>query len=222
MINKSGSTIDSTLDRASCNTEDYDGDGDSNFAEQSKSLTKKPCPCDSKNSQLSWGYVPKATTFNLTNLDGTPKTNADTLGPYALFNPAKEKELIKLAWISEYDLSEMEDHLVMLRMNEQKKDSTKEISVIFSDELSQYLQTNGIDAKLKTVPSTFFCPKSCKNSPGEYACCDIETFHREWFEPGTDYSGLIGKCKTDAKACAILVDNHCAELQESKESGLIA
>lgn len=207
MISKSDKSITKSFDSHACSLEDYDGDGDSNFAEQSDNLVAHPCPCDNKNDATSWGYVPRNSTFNRT----------DNSGPYEIFDKSKyEDDLIKQNWISQEDFEEMEMQLESLK--QLAKGKQLKTSMIFSDALEHYKKKGAPD---KMVPSTFFCPKSCAKTSDSYKCCNLATFQKEWFKVGNNDFGLLGKCKTDPTVCSDKITKWCADRQEAKRKGKI-
>ena len=211
MTVKGGELGNDQLDRIACNTMDMDGDGDSNFQEESGTMTNRPCPCDDKNSDLGWGYKTKESTFTVKGITG----------PYELFDQKYEDELLERSWISAYDLEEMEMHLTMLKQRQESGSTFPvTVSMILSEDLQKYLRPN-IDERLKSTPSTFFCPLSCAGQENDYSCCDLATFQKEWFEPGSDDFGLVGRCKTDPNVCADNVEQWCVDQQEAKKNGKI-
>lgn len=207
MISKSDKSITSSFDRAACDLEDYDGDGDSNFIESRDDLVAQPCPCDNNAYASNYGYIPRNSTFNRSN----------DLGPYVIFDRSKYKdELLNINWISAEDFEEMEMQLVSLK--QLAPNTELKTSMRFSDTLEQYKKDGAPD---KMVPSTFFCPKSCVDTPTKYNCCDLATFQKEWFQVGYKDFGLVGKCKTDPTECEKLIIADCAQKQKDKENGKV-
>jgi len=211
MISKSDKSITNSFNKHACDLKDYDGDGYSNFAEQTKSLAKDyhPCPCDDDAVASSWGYVPRNSTFNRT----------DKSGPYLIFNEKYKPDLVKRNWISQEDFEEMETQLEELR--QLKPGKKLETSMVFSDTLEQY-KRKGVDDKM--ISAKFFCPKSCANvkDDNDYTCCDLKTFQKEWFKVGYDDFGLVGKCKTDPTVCNDRIVKWCADRQEAKRKGQLS
>ena len=207
---KGGTTV---IDNYVCGTDDFDGDGMSNWAESGELTTvDRPCPCDKSTDREGWVYVLRNSTFN---------KSSKTEGVYEIFDHEKKDELLAQGWITDADLTQLLDKL--RKLSEDNDIMVQSMPMVLSSNLQQFIKK---DANLVNPSPTFFCPLSCsskyalgKDSTGykKYACCPPEEFLKEWFASGYGVDGLIGHCRTPENKCKQKIALACKDDRQKKD-----